>query len=125
MTVRTIVASVFGVILSILIAFFGVFNVLFSDIFGIGQKAGAVVYIFVLYFISSLILDWRNQTGTFWRWMLLVPPVLCSAFIAVQDRTRYGYIFAVVAAVIFGTLLGRLVRKGIKKHQTTPEKLDS
>lgn len=118
MKIRRIISTVLGIIVSLLIAFFGVFNVLFSDIFGVGAKAGAVLYIFILYFVVSLILHWRNQTGKFWRWMLLVPPVLFSVFIAVQDRTRYGYIFAVVVAVILGTLCGWLVRLRMKKHQT-------
>ena len=115
MKIRAVVATVSSLILGLLIAFFGVFNVLFSDIFGFSQQAGAVGYVFSLYLVASLILHWPRPTGVGQRWILLAPALVFIIFIALQDQTRYGYTLMVAIAVIAGTWLGWFVRMGTRQ----------
>lgn len=118
MNTREIIAKVLGVFLSLLVAFFGVFLVLFTDVFTVSAKAGAVVYVLVLYFVTSLIMHWRAPGQAVWRWLLLAPAFLAILFIGLQDLTRFGYTISVALAVIVGTWLGRAVRLISKKSST-------
>ncbi len=93
-------------VVSFLTAFFTVFNVLFSDIFGVGQKFGAIVYVFAVYLIWSIILHWLWRGTKAWLWWLLTPAVAFALFIAVQDGTRFGYILSVVLAAAVGAFGG-------------------
>ena len=61
-------------IVSLLTAFFGVFNVLFSDHNGPRDAEVAVGFIFILYLITSIIIHVASRRpGWKWFWWLVVP----------------------------------------------------
>lgn len=94
-------------ILSLLAAFFGTFNVLFSDIFGVRQQAGAVLYVLIVYTVISGILYWLwPGHGKAWRTWLIIPAAVFTIFIALSDFTNFLYPLIVIAAVIGGSWLG-------------------
>lgn len=109
------VGHVVAAVGSLGIAFFAVFNVLFSDIFKISVKVEAVLYVLVIYFIWSLLLHWVWPGRKAWRWWLLTPALLFAISVAAQDRARYGYIFSVVVGVVVGTTLGWLISRRRQK----------
>lgn len=88
------------------VAFFAVFNVLFSDVFTIRAKAGAVAYVAIIYLVWSVILHWFWPGRKAWRWWLLTPAALFALSTAVRDHERYGYIVAVMLGVALGTFGG-------------------
>ncbi|MBI5466728.1 MAG: hypothetical protein HY975_00725 [Candidatus Kerfeldbacteria bacterium] len=98
-------------LLSILAAFFGVFNVLFSDILTSNARFGALAYVFILYFIISFIVHgvWRTRSRA-WLWWLFTPAVLFGGWIAVSEGSGpMWYPWAVLACVIAASVIGRRV----------------
>lgn len=109
MNTRETIAKVLGVFLSLLAAFFGAFLVLFTDVFTLSEKAGAVVYVLIVYFVASLLMHWRAPGQALWRWLLLAPAFLAILLIGAQDLNRAGYTISVALAVLAGTWSGRAV----------------
>lgn len=94
-------------ILSLLGAFFGVFLVLFSDIFDVSQQAGAVLYVFVVYFVFSLLLHWLWRTDRKkWVLWLVIPGGVFGLFITFSDGIWSFYPVAVLAGMVGGIWLG-------------------
>lgn len=97
-------------ILSLLAAFFGTFNVLFSDIFGVDQQAGAVLYVLAIYLVFSLLLHWRwPGRGWAWRSWLALPGLAGWLLITPGDVNQLAYPLLVLGAVAGGTWAGWFV----------------
>lgn len=93
-----------------LAAFFGTFLVLFSDVFGLGQQAGAVLYVLVVYGIFSILLHWLwPGHGKAWRLWLIVPAVVVMIYVTLNDFNNYLYLLAVLAGVVGGSWIGKIV----------------
>lgn len=80
--------------------------------------AGAVLYVFFVYFIISLLLYWLwpldklgtgSGRGKAWRIWLIVPGGAFALFIALSDFSRLVYPLAVMAAVVLGSWAGQAV----------------
>ncbi|MBI2984641.1 MAG: hypothetical protein HYY50_03385 [Candidatus Kerfeldbacteria bacterium] len=96
-----------AVIVSPLAAFFAVFNVLFSDVFGLGQRLQAIVYVFVVYLIVGWVFGrlWPMRRRS-WALWLIVPGGLFGLPFTVADHGWTVYGVSVIAAMILASLLG-------------------
>lgn len=74
MRVKLWIGTFVLLLLSLLAAFFGVFNMVFSDIFGAQERAGSYVYVGAIYlilgFFSGLLGPTRPRR---WFWILAAP----------------------------------------------------
>jgi len=74
MRVKLWIGTFVLLLLSLLAAFFGVFNMVFSDIFGASERAGSYVYVGAMYlvlgFFSGLLGPTRPRR---WFWILAAP----------------------------------------------------
>ncbi len=109
------IGHIVAAICSFVIAFFAVFVVLFSDLFGIQAELGAIGYVLVVYFIVSVLLHWLWRGTKAWLWWLIIPAALFGGYVAISDQTRFGYILAVVLAAATGTFIGYAIftRRGV------------
>lgn len=108
---RLIIGHIITGILSLLAAFFGVFNVLFSDILTTNGRLGALAYVFVLYVVISLIVHgvWRMPSRA-WLWWLLTPALLFGGWIALSEGSGpIWYPWAILISVVAATIIGRRV----------------
>ena len=109
MNSRNILGHIVIAIFSLLAAFFGVFNVLFSDIFGLGQQYTAIFTVVVIYGVLSALahLVWPVHGWMWVRW-LVVPALLLGGFYLFQEFSSLRwYGVAVLIAVVIGATLGR------------------
>ncbi len=94
-------------ILSLGAVFFGTFNVLFSDIFGLREQAGAVLYVLIAYFIISSFLHWLwPGHAKSWRLWLIIPAAAFTVFITLSDINNFLYPLTVIAAAVGGSWAG-------------------
>lgn len=105
-------------VLSLLAVFFGVFNVLFSDIFSTREKIGAVALVTGEYFLFSLVLSllWPQQSR---RWLLIfsVPIVVVVILMTFGEPGRLFYHFSVLIGGVAGSVLGSWI--GHFRHRRT------
>lgn len=108
-------------ILSVLAGFFGVLNVLFSDVFGFSQQLGAIAYVAILYFILSLGLHglWSGRRWT-WFWWLVIPGGLFGILMSFDDMSEVFYPLGVLFAMILGAWLGKWVLRSRASKPVTP-----
>ncbi len=121
MTSRNIVGHIIIAIFSLLAAFFGVFNVLFSDANGVNERAGAVVFVLVIYTILSLLahLVWPIKGWMWVRW-LVIPALIIGGFYLFQEFSSLSvYGIMILLAVVAGATLGREVMSR-KRARATP-----
>lgn len=101
---------IIAAIVSLLAAFFGTFNVLFSDIFGVRDQAAAALYVLIVYTIFSILLHWLwPGHGRTWRLWLIIPAAVFTGFILISDFSSFLYPAAVIGAVIGGSWIGTIV----------------
>ena len=123
------VAAVLGRAAALLCAvvwgFFVAFNVVFSDVFGVGDMVGAVGFVAGAYAALGLLFGLAGpRTG--WRWMLwLSVPGVLLVFLGLFDNvSRAVYHAAVIAAVIAGSAaggwFGSWLRGRITRGRATP-----
>ncbi len=118
MNARIIVAQVGGVLLSLLIAFFGVFNVLFSDRNGPRDAEIAFGVVFILYLISSFVIHRvSRRTGWKWFWLLVLPGALLGGGFSFPDQgINDWYTWTILGAMVVAVFIGRYIsRVGEKK----------
>jgi len=98
-------------ILTVLAAFFGVMNVLFSDRSGPADILVAAIYIFILYFIWSFLLHWLWRSDRLiWIYWLIVPAMAVTVLMIIGDGLSLILLgFLILLLVIIGTWLGRIV----------------
>lgn len=103
-------------IVSILAAFFGVYQVLFSDIFGTDQRIGATVYVVILYAIVGffLTLAWPLRSRQWMIW-LSVPAALAVVIITATELERVLLHLLTLGAALAGAWLGIWAGKQIRK----------
>jgi hypothetical protein len=98
-----VAAFAFGVIWG----FFVAFNVVFSDVFGIGEMAGAVGFVAVAYAVLGLAFGFAGPvTGWRWMWWLGIPGTLLVVLGLFDNVSRAIYHAAVIAAVVGGSAGG-------------------
>ncbi|HTK60199.1 MAG TPA: hypothetical protein VL283_03270 [Candidatus Baltobacteraceae bacterium] len=74
---RLWIGTVVLLLVSLLASFFVVFNMVFSDIFGIGERIWSYVYAGVVYLILGLFSGLAGPTRPRrWLWILAAPPVV-------------------------------------------------
>lgn len=98
-------------IVSLTAAFFGVFNVLFSDVFGISGHLQAIAYVLIIYALAGFLATRAWPAGRrAWRWWLIVPALLIGLPYSFGDGAFGWYPLGVLGAVVIGSLLGTGVR---------------
>ncbi len=97
--------------------FFVAFNVVFSDVFGVSEMAGAVVFVFVAYVLLGAVFGAAGpRTGSRWAWWLAPPGVLLVAVGLADNVARVVYHAAVIAAVVGGTLGGAVLGVKVREY---------
>ena len=112
MTAKHLFGHIVLAIISLLTAFFLVFNVVFSDIFGTSGLIQAVGLVFLVYTILSIMwhLIWPTRGWSWFLW-LTIPATVILVWYTLSEHTRLGYHFAVLAAVLFGSYIGRFIHR--------------
>ena len=107
--IGTILGRVVAVFASLLGSFFGVFNVLFSDVFGVRAMLGAIGYVMVLYAAVGFLgrLAWRGAERT-WRLWLFTPAGAIAILLTFAEPGRGWYHGGVFLAAALGTLIGSM-----------------
>ena len=73
---RLWIGTVVLAFMSFLAAFFGVFNMVFSDVFGIGERVWSYVYVAVIYLVFGFLAGLLGPTRPRrWVWILSAPAV--------------------------------------------------
>ncbi|MDF1542714.1 MAG: hypothetical protein P1P71_06305 [Anaerosomatales bacterium] len=120
-----VVARVVALLLSVVWGFFVAFNVVFSDVFGVGDMVGAIGFVAGAYALLGLLFGLAGpRTGWRWMWWLSAPGVLL-VFLGLFDNVgRALYHAAVIAALMagsaFGGWLGAWVRGRFSRGPATP-----
>jgi len=110
-----LLGDILAFFVSLLLAFFGLFNVLFSDIFGLKERIGSWVYVFVLYVVFGFLfaLIWPEGVKR-WRWWFGLPAgAVAIRVILTEPGTALVDLTAFVAAfggILLGTMAGGRVR---------------
>ena len=87
--------------------FFVAFNVVFSDVFGLGDMVGAVAFVAGAYALLGLVFGLAGpRTGWRWMWWLSVPGVLLAMMMISDRPDRLAYHGAVVLSVLGGSAAG-------------------
>jgi hypothetical protein len=116
----TILGYIVATVLSLAAAFFGVFLILFTDVLTLQQRLLSFGYVFVLYFLWSvmLIASWPKQSRQ-WLWWLAIPAVAVVLFVAIREVGTIGVDLAAGACVALGIAVGhRLAHHRVRKHQS-------
>lgn len=114
----TILGYIVATVLSLAAAFFGVFLVLFTDILTVQQRLLSFGYIFVLYFLWTIMLvaSWPKQSRQ-WLWWLAIPAAIVVLFVAVREAGTLGIDLVVAGCVALGIFIGhRLGHHRVRKH---------
>jgi hypothetical protein len=104
--VKRIVLRVLAVVVGVLWGFFVAFNVVFSDVFVLGEMVVAVAVVLGAYAIPGAILGlFEPEYG--WRWALwLAPPGVLLVLWQLGDAPqRWPYHLAVIVAIVAGSAL--------------------
>jgi hypothetical protein len=98
-------------VVSLLAAFFGVFNVLFSDRSGIRDAEIAVSFILIIYGLFSLVIHLiSRRPGWVWWWWLVVPGLVLGLWISVSDGLLTDwYAWTILVVMLGATTLGRWI----------------
>jgi hypothetical protein len=93
--------------LALLCAFFGVFQMLFTDIFGMTERVQSWLYVGGLYAVAGLTLTllWPTQRQR-WRLWLGLPATLVAGRFALQEPGTAHWALAALGAAILGLLAG-------------------
>lgn len=104
-------------ILSPIVGFFLVVNVVFSDILGWMEQVQAVIVVFLVYALMGWIFHrvWAGHPRT-WALWLIIPPGIFLGLLLISERTTNIYTLGVFAAFVVGTLLGL----GMLRRQPVP-----
>lgn len=103
---------VLALIFSPLAAFFVVFNVLFSDVFGVPERLGTFLYVAGVYAVFGFLFAWV-WPRKHWTWVLWFG-ILEAAVVLLYSLTEWsrvllhvGVLLLAIVAVWGGALLGR------------------
>jgi hypothetical protein len=93
--------------LGLLCALFGLFQMLFTDIFGMAERVQSWLYAGGLYAAAGLVLTllWPTQRQR-WRLWLGVPAALVAGRFALAEPGTAHWALAALAAAIMGLLAG-------------------
>lgn len=93
--------------LGLLCALFGLFQMLFTDIFGMAERVQSWLYVGGLYAAAGLVLAilWPVHSRR-WRLWLGVPAVLVAGRFALAEPGTAHWALAALAAAILGLLAG-------------------
>ena len=101
-----------ALIFSSLAAFFVVFNVLFSDVFGVSERLGTFGYVAAVYFSLGLVFCWV-WPGKLRAWVIWFG-IIEAAIVLLYSLTEWsrvvlhiGVLLLAIVAVWWGALLGR------------------
>lgn len=121
MNSRNVSGHIIIAIFSFLAAFFGVFQVLFTDANGVKERAGAVTLVLIVYTVLSLAahLLWPIKGWAWVRW-LATPALLLGGFYLFQEFSSLSmYGILILLAAVGGATFGREVMSR-KRNRATP-----
>lgn len=103
--------------ISLLAAFFAVFNSVFSDVFGAAERFGTYVYVGVTYFICGFVAGLTGPAHVRrWVWILSVPAVAILLLYTVSEPQNVlihlGFALLVPLAAHTGARGGARLRTG-------------
>lgn len=103
-------ASVIVGIISVVIAFFAVVNVLFSDRNGPRDAEIAVIFVFIVYLIASTAIHLiSRRSGWRWFWWLVAPAVILGGGFALSDMGALDwYPVTILGTMVLATVIGRM-----------------
>lgn len=106
---------------SLLAAFFAVFNSVFSDVFGAAERLGTYAYVgvtyFVLGFIAGLIGPGRVRR---WTWILSVPAVAILVLYTFSEPQNAVIHFGFALLVPLAALAGARGGSRMREKKTSP-----
>lgn len=120
---RHFFGSLLALLFSVIAAFFGVMNILFTDIFGLGQRFGSYLFVLLLYGVFSLVLSliWPHQWRV-WMWWLCAPAAVVGLLMGLLEPQQLIVTLGAVSFAILGawggTSLARKVRKKTVQHSS-------
>src|SRR3990167_6272725 len=116
------IGSLLALVLSVIAAFFGIMNILFTDIFGLDQRIESYFYVFFLYGLFALILVvlWPRKHGA-WMWWLCAPGAAVGLLMSLLEPQQVIVTLGAVSFAILGAWAGAalamiLRRKSIKQR---------
>lgn len=106
-TMMVIVARLLALVLGLAWGFFVAFNMVFSDVFGVGEMIWAVAYVLIAYGLLGVLLG-ALERSTSWRWAFWIAPpgLLLVLYMLTDDLGRSPYVLAVFFSVIIGSAVG-------------------
>ena len=125
MNLRLWIGTIVLLLVSLLASFFVVFNMVFSDIFGMAERVGSYVYAGVAYLILGFVSGLAGPTrARRWVWILSVPPVLILFLYTFSEPQNalihLGFAVLVPLASYLGAGAGAWIRSGKKAPSVPP-----
>ena len=122
MNVRLWIGTVILVLASLLAAFFGVFNMVFSDVFGVGERIGSYVYVAVIYLVFGFLAGLLGPTrARRWVWILSAPAVTVLVLYTFTEFQNILIHAGFAVLVPFASVAG--VRAGARLRAKKPSPL--
>ncbi len=119
--VRGFARGATGLLAGVVWGFFVAFNVVFSDVFGLGEMAGAVAFVYIAYTALGFLFGLAGpRTGIRWAWWLAAPGVVFVLPGLLDTPGRALYHAAVIAAVAGGTAGGAWAGAHLRARRATP-----
>lgn len=114
-------------IVALLVAVFGVFNVLFSDRNGPRDAEIAVVFVFIVNLIASVAVHLvSRRPGWTWFWWLVIPGIVLGGGFALTDIGALDWyplkiLGTMILASAIGRMAGQLRRSKSQAHLDIPK----
>lgn len=110
--------DLFALIFSALAAFFGVLNILFSDIFGAEQRFTSLAYVFVLYAVFGFLfcLVWPDAAVR-WVWWFGGGALLAAALITLTEPRQILLNLLAFAVALLGARVGTRIGQRIRRQR--------
>jgi hypothetical protein len=121
------IGTVLLLLVSLLASFFVVFNMVFSDIFGVGERIGSYVYAGVAYLILGFVAGLAGPSHPRrWLWILAIPPIVVLVVYTLSEFQNIlihaGFAVLVPLAAHAGIRLGVRLRSRRAPPLPPPQK---
>lgn len=111
--------SLLALFFSVIAAFFGVMNILFTDIFGLDQRFESYLFVFLLYGVFGLLLTliWPRQWRV-WMWWLCAPAAVVGLLMGLLEPQQLIVTLGAVSFAILGAWGGATLARKVRKKMT-------
>lgn len=112
-TLPSWLGHVMALVISPLAAFFIVFNVIFSDIFGLATRVYAFLFVLIVYTILGFAFGklFSSKRRAWKLWLLIPPTILVALFSLSEFSPLVVYNLAILGAAALGVFLGNAFAK--------------